>query len=918
MRIPLGPAGTVAWIMIASIVLTATPPYTIAQQTQEVRGSVTDGETGEPIAGATVIVKDTKLGAFTDSRGAFVIRRVPVDTCTVVIRSIGYSEREVADVVPGSHQRIDVVLTSKAIRGSAVVVRRSRSEATEAALLNRRRNAGTVSDGISMAQIKRSPDATSGEALNRVTGLSLVGNRFVTVRGTGERYNNAHLNGVSMTSTEPDKRAFSFDLFPANLLENMIVSKTFSPDMPGDFAGGLVQLSTVDFPDAATFRLSAGASYGSRSTFADMRTGIIAASDWLGFDNGARALPGAYPGNTVSTTNYSQTEIDSFARMMPSDFTRTTRVNGPNPNLMLSFGDRVEVLGNDLGVLAALTYRGANSHSPIIRRDTGRYDYAGVENAVTTLWGAMANVSYKLHDLHTISMRNVYTQAAENRFTQLEGADHLTGQYRDRYGFYFVERGSYTGQVAGDHVFPSVGAARLNWKAFSSMGHRSEPDFRRAMYLRVDAQDTSLPMLLAISSGAASPASAGHYFSTLEDEVYGVVGDVTIPIDMGRVKLGGLIENKQRYFAARSFGYIARDSRWQFPAASLDTVFNPSNIGPEGLSLVETTASSDHYDAHSRVAAVYVMADVPFSVSGAQFRALVGGRFESSRQLINTASRAHDEQVAVDYRADDVLPSLNLIYQPTAELNIRAAFTRTVARPELREFAGFSFYDFTTDQLVYGNPDIKRSLISNYDFRIELFPGLGELIAVSVFHKNFEDAIEAVSITGDIPERTWANAQSARNTGVEFEIRKGLGFLADALSALSVSANYTWLDSRVDVVGTDLTAGSAGRRLQGQAPYMINVGLFFDSESLGTSASLLYNRTGERMNEVTRSESPAFVEMPRDVLDFTVSQALLGRYELKLAVRDIFADDQIFTQNGSVARSNGRETTTSVTLSLRY
>ncbi len=894
----------------------ATPLRGQSQSLGELRGKVTSQGTGETIIRASISVVGTKLGGYSDLNGNYTIRRVPKGRYSVRVTYVGYAPKVIEEVdVASGVTTLDVNLEPAQVQGREVVITAKGGSGTETALLAQRRKSASISDGISAAQIRRSPDANSGEALARVTGLSVVGSKFVYVRGTSERYNNTQLNGVSLTSTEPDKRSFSFDIFPSNLLENTIVSKTFTPDLPGDFSGGLVQLNTTDYPDRRTFRASIGASYVDGTTGQGMAFGPRGGTDWIGVDDGARELPSELPRVKINTGNFTPAEIGGFTGLFANDWGTGSLTAPVNKSVALSYGDRFELFENDLGVVAGFSYRNGFNYYPILRSDSNRFHFEGTNNQFSTLWGGIFNVSYKIGDLHSVSVKTTYSRTAEDEYTYLQGKDYYATLDKKLYGMHYVERGFFNGQVNGDHALPDLLGMRLQWRAFGSTGFRNEPDFRRMSYADYDPTDTIHSYIALIGSSTPNALAAGRFYSGLNDRLGGFGADLTIPLDELKFKLGTVIENKARKFRARSFGYTVARTAQGLLGASLDTLFDPSHIGEDGLHIEETTALSDRYDAESHLKAFYGMADLPFTLAGASFRLITGLRVESYRQMINTADT---KPINLDSTVTDLMPSVNFVYQLSPQMNLRLAYSSTVSRPEFREYAKFAFYDFTTDALVYGNPGLRRAKIDNYDLRYEVFPGVGDLLAVSLFHKDFTDAIEEVALTGDSPERTWANAQKARNTGVELEVRKSLGFIDGLLEPLSLSVNYTWLDSRVDVAGTDFIASKAGRRLQGQSPYMINAGLYYDNMELGTSVNLLFNRFGPRITQVARTDQPDYIEQPRNVIDLSVAQTFLTNYEVKLAIRDLLAEDQVFTQDGSPSRINGKQMSTTLSVAFKF
>ncbi|MEP7218258.1 MAG: TonB-dependent receptor, partial [Bacteroidota bacterium] len=800
------------------------------------------------------------------------------------------------------------------ISGKDITVTGKGRSGTEEALLNQRRKSSNVVDGISAAQLKKLPDATGADALARVTGLSIVGGRFVNVRGSSERYSNTQVNGVPQISTEPDKRSFSFDLIPSNLLENTVVTKTFTPDLPGDFSGGLVQLNTIDFPDRTTFRVSVTGGYRGGTTFDGISMGPRGSTDYIGVDDGHRQLPSDFPDTPrITKTNFKPAELAAFARELPNNWVIRPVSAAPNMSYLLSYGDSYQVLDNDLGLISAFSYRSGFNRTAIRRVDRFRtFDYSGEENQYSTLWGGMLNLSYKLSDLHTISIKNTYTRTAEDELTMVQGI-LKDGPYDNKlYTFRYLEREIYSGQIAGEHTLPALGDMKIKWHGYGSLGDRNEPDTRRIIYTR-NADDTTQPYQTPLSATLLNAYGSGRLYSNMSEELFGFGADVTVPVGAAKIRVGGLAENKARTFKARSFAYSLSDSSRYLAFAALDTLFQESNLRSNALTIQEVTQLSDKYDGGSHLRAAYAMVDLPFSISDLSFRAIAGARLEDCRTELHTADI---KPINVDYPTTDWLPSLNLMYEVTPTTNIRLAYSRTVARPEFREYARFGYYNFILDALVYGNPELRRTLIRNYDFRFETFPDAGELIAVSVFHKQFTDAIEEAALPGNSPERTWANADGT-NTGVELELRKSFGFIAEALSPLSFSINYTWLDSKI-IVDTTRFSARVERRLQGQSPYIVNAGIYYDNTAIGSSVALVLNRFGERIVTVGRNEQPNYVEQPRTRLDMTYTQTF-GNFEMKLSVKDLTAGDKLITQYGDEpAQVDTGETSVSLGLGLKF
>lgn len=906
--------------ILAVIVLMA--PIAFAQNTGQLAGKVTDAAKGEALIGANVIIDGTQLGAAVDLDGNYLIRNIPAGNYTVRFSFVGYAAKVLNNVVVEADKtaKIDVILKEEVIQGEEIVVEATAILNSENALLQQQRKAATIGDAIAAEQIKRAPDATTGDALRRVTGVSIVDNKFVYVRGTSERYNNTLLNGAQLSSTEPDKKAYAFDTLPSNLLENTVISKSFTPDLPGNFSGGLVQINTIEFPEKLTIRLSATGSYNTASTTGNFKTYEGSKWDVFGIDDGTRKLPGAVNGSKVISSNYSKSELQTIGRSFPDIWSVTNHKAVPNSSYMLSIGSSTSLFGRTLGYIGALSYRNSFDKIEIVRSDynfdgTPQFEYQGDEYRFSVLWGGLLNLSYKLGDFHKISFKNLYNRAADDEVVEFRGNNYDYSSEQRNTGLHFVARSSYSGQLISEHAFPTLAGLQWNWRAAYSVAERDEPDYRRASYSR--GLDSSDPFIANLSF-VPNPASGGRFFSTMNDDNWDFASDFTLQLSQAKLKFGGLFNTGNRDFSARVFAYkTTSQTDFRLLYSDLDTLFAPQHVGARGFEIDEITNKADKYDTSQQLSAGYFMIDLPFQLWSKNLRLIAGARVENNEQKLNSFDQ-QNRPVHVDLKKTDVLPSVNLTYNLSAAANVRAAFSQTVSRPEFRELAPFAFFDFSTVSVIYGNPDLRRALIRNYDMRFEMFPNIGEILSASIFYKDFTDAIEEVIVPTTELTRSYGNADKARNYGFELEMRKSLRFLGNTFSNFSLTANYSWIQSKVDLKGSSLAIAKDGRRLQGQSPYMINLGLLYTGLQRGTSVSLLYNRFGERIAQVGSLYDDDIIEMPRDLVDFTLSQNFGDRYEFKISAKDILSQKQEFMQADRKVKGNQKGSTYSAGLSVKY
>ncbi len=894
-----------------------------AQSRGEITGKIIDSVTGDEIVGANIMIEGTNIGAATDLEGRFRITNVEPGTYSLLISYISYSKTVIRDiaVIAGQTTRIEATLIPEAISVEEIVVVDRMDLSYESALLNQKKKSSNISDGISSEQIKRSPDATTGDALKRVTGVTLVDNKFIFVRGTSERYSNAQLNNTSLASSEPEKKSFAFDLLPSNLLDNTIILKSFTPDLAGDFAGGTVQVNTIDFPDKLKLNVSYGTSYTPNSSLKSFNTYSGGRNDFWGVDDGTRAIPSSFPDN-LNNAGLNREEINNLAKDFKNVWQPSSRKAPLNNNFSVSFGDGASLLGQNFGFITALSFRNSYKTEDLERNEyessgEPRYAFTGTQSTYSTLWGGLFNVSYKISDLHKLSIKNTYSHSSDDETSVLNGAQYSdAGKEQNQTALRYLEREVYSGQLVGEHAFPIINNLKLEWRAFTSYSRRDEPDYRRIIYGRDIGSNDPFAANLGFQPNLKN---GGRFFSHLTDRNKGAALDFTLPVSKLRFKYGAIYEEKNRSFDSRLISVIINASGNGFTDFNLlylplDKIFEPENFKRNGFSIGEYQNGTNTYKAGQELFASYLMGEVPFRLFSEDFIFIGGARLENSTQTINSFDLSGLIPIYSELKKVDILPSANLIYKLNNLTNLRLAYSQTVNRPELRELAPFSYFDFVTQTSLTGNPNLQRALIKNYDFRYEIYPSVGELFSVSTFYKTISDAIEKVVIAGVSlgAERTFLNSDKATIYGFELEGRLSLRHLGGYFENFALNANYSWIKSTVEVKSTETTFARDNRPLQGQSPYVINLGLLFIEPTIGTSFNILYNRIGERIIEVSTLYEEDIIEETRDIIDLVVTQPIFSNFELKLTIRDLLGEDQIFRQGDKKSRINSRDTNISL------
>lgn len=907
---------------------------------QGIKGKISESTTSEPLIGATVKIIGTSLGAVADVDGNYSIDDLKPGTYDLRFSYIGYNDKNFKGIVvkSGEITKLDVVLSIDGLTTEVITIEANTSLANEQALLTEQKNSNKISDGISEQQMKRAPDAAASDVMKRIIGVNIVDNKFVFIRGTSERYNTTTLNGVFLPSTESDKKSFSFDIFPSNLLENIIISKSYTPDLPGNFSGGLVQLNTKDFPESFTLNFSSSFSGNTNTTGKDILTYPGEQKQILffnsGFDNGLREMPNVIPSQMVSRDYFSKQTLKSLGRSFYDNWGMTDRKAPINGGFQLSAGNNYK-LGNknQLGLFGAYTYSSNFSNKDVSRTEfqadgLKEQEYKGQNSNYKVQWGALFNASIKLGDNQKVSLKNTYILNSEDETQYLEGTHIPQTADRKLYSTHLKVRGVFSTQLFGEHYFEKMMKMKFDWKASYSESAANEPDFKTMIYQREHGTEDAYVAPLSVT-GNPNTTIGGRLFTNLKDINMSFEVNTELPakitqkINM-KIKTGAFAFGTQRHFNARLFApYFSSDvniwDKIRIQKQGIDSIFSPGNIDTNKIVFEEFTTGADNYYAYENSYAGFLMFDVPIG----KFRIITGARLESNEQVLKSVDLTNTP-ITVHLKNNDVLPSLNLVYNINENSNARFSYFQSISKPELREIAPFGFNDFNRNVFVYGNPyDLHRTLVRNYDLRFETYPEAGELISVSLFYKKLDAPIEVVYLSegSDSKSNTYKNANDgAVNYGVEFEVRKNLGLVTKYLNNFTFNGNVTLINSKVNLSGLSSAETKQERKMQGQSPYTINIGLYYDNPATGTSLNLLYNRYGSRISEVGLGGFGDIEERARDLVDFSASQKLFKNFEAKFSVKNLLGKDIYYSQlvNSSTETVRYYKVGTNYSVSIGY
>ena len=869
----------------------------------------------------------------TDFEGTYELNLLP-GTYNISFKGTGFSTYEEKNVVirNGENRELSITLKEAGLKFDTVIVRGKAIEGSFAKSTEEQKTNAASSEVVGKQMIESRPTTNTSDVIKIASGASIQDNRFAIIRGLNDRYNGAFLNGAALPSTESDRKAFSFDIFPSNMLDNLSINKTATPDMPAEFAGGLILINTKNIPEKDFMAASVSTGYNTVATGKDKVYYKGGTMDWLGIDDGSRDLPSAIPDQKDYPVNMAlQAEM---AKNLKNNWALYNGTFAPNMNLQYSFGknfrkklivDGKEEKKDVFGMLVALTYTRNYNFLQTTRRSFTNNSNAQVVSQIDneyldksyisqTLVGAIANFAWKINEKNSISLKNILSVNTDDRVISRSGTTNplesnptlIRSNAR-----WFTGNKIYSGQLHGEHILEPQ-KIKCNWITSYSTIEREIPDLRRSVYSRfqsindpTDPNPLDTIYIANISVSTVSPDNGGGIFHAKTNEsIVNGRGDVSKSFVWGEIKSDSILGASKKYsnsieikaglyyqlrdrsFSARQMGLtkyqvaggtpVFNDNLLYLPE---EQIFAAENMGLMtngygGFKLVDATKPTDSYNAQSSLTAGYFMFDYHFKTL---LRLVSGLRYENFRQILNSKFD-NGRPLEINNTVGDLLPSVNAVLSFSEKQNLRLSYSQTLNRPEFRELAPFAFYDFNTQFLYSGNENLKRALIHNYDIRYELYPGRGQIITATIFNKDFINPIEQVSRQDVSGEIYYANVPRARNMGFETEFRYVLGalFKADSskfLNALTFYTNFAYIYSKVTLTD-NANAGLKSRQLQGQSPYVFNAGFIYNDTKKGNSFSVSANRVGQRIAIVGNINEPDIWENGRTVIDLQIGKTI--------------------------------------------
>ncbi|MFI5237281.1 MAG: carboxypeptidase-like regulatory domain-containing protein, partial [Ignavibacteriales bacterium] len=612
-------------LLLLIVILTTTSNSIYSQTTGTISGKVIDQSTGEDIIGANILIDETTFGAATDLDGKYSIKNIPSGNYSLTISYISYSKKRIENVTVKQNEiiQVDVALQPEAISVDSVVIVGEASLEYEAALLNQQKKSITISDGISREQIKKSPDYTSAEFLQRVPSITLLEGKYIFIRGVSERYSSAQLNNTPLASSEPDKKDFAFDLIPSYLVENTIVEKSYTPDNPGDFAGGIVKINTIDFPSHTLFRFSYGTSYIPNVTTKNFNTYAGGSKDYLGIDDGTRDLPEGFPSD-IRNLVPNDDSVYNLAQTLKNNW----QVNGSrapiNQAFSLAYGDKFDVFGQDFGLISSFNYKTEHTENDLITRqvsggDEYVFDYQGRGYNHNVNWGILLNLNYKFSDFHKLGLKNTYTTNSDDDVIELNGIQYDRSNEQNLTALRFVSRELYSGQVVGQSYFSILSGLQADYSVSYSESFRNEPDFRRYTYGRDMGSPPEEPFRI-LTSLLPNLREGGRFYSDLNEISRGYKLDLNWQLGPLKTKFGGLYDNRSRSFNSRIISMISQQTtNSSFYYYQIDSVFASENFRQSGWSMGEYNDGTSDYNSSDENVGLYGLFEYPFSLLNQNF-----------------------------------------------------------------------------------------------------------------------------------------------------------------------------------------------------------------------------------------------------------------------------------------------------------
>ena len=902
-----------------------------AQDAGSVVGAIVSTWDGAPLSSAVVTVRGTTLAARSDANGRFQLGGVPPGEHTLRFSKSGFASANVTEVrvLAGQTTTVNGNLRPEFFDMEEYEVTAEEFTQQSEQIMIERQNSSAMVEALGSEFISRLGAANAAESISKVSGATIVDGKSAVIRGLNDRYISTTLNGANIPSADPYRQSASLDMFPSQVIDRVVVAKTFTPDQPGTYTGGGIDIVTKSFPEKRFLSLSLGGAFNQNANlngqFLTYKGGGL---DWAATDDGGRALPATisqeapigaqFPtpqvGNLLTNSPVfnqrmeSQLRLDRLSRDLgTTEFAPRTQSQPLNYNFSGAGGGSAPLYEGLLGYFAAVSYKQdfSSYDNGVSQRYQGgtelKNNYRDARSLSTVNWSGMVNLGYKPLENHELGFTFFYNQnALDEARIQDEGFDannSTSGSFR-KFNLYWTERNLTTYQIKGEHHFPTFKDLQFNWLIGLAQTTQDEPNARFF-------NDNDSGSGYESGGKNSNPKDPTRYFRGLDEGNQNFKLDWGLPFrswtgEDARLKWGLFDSSSDRTFDERQFYYSGGGGYNNDPnhfltdenLGLLSIRRNARSVGFQWANYAQVFDS--FYDADRGVQAAFLMVELPVVKN---FKFVGGARLETTDMRVHSVSYL-DSSITAQKTNDtllaqvDILPSVGMIYSIATNMNLRLSYSQTIARPGFRELAAYYSYDPIVSDFVEGNPLLNMTAIRNYDVRWEWFRRPGELFSVSLFYKELEHAIERGNVKQEGDVITYFNSD-AKLYGIEFEARKSLEFAHSSLSPFSVGGNLALVESEVQIAPNDLgvkrsffhdTAGT--RALYDQSPYILNLDLSYTGERTGTSASVIYNIAGPRI-ALTKLNTADVYEQAVPSLDFVASQKIGPHASVKFAVKNL-------------------------------
>ena len=948
--------------LILWIPIFATAQINTSNEKYNVYGKVYDKTNAEELIGASVYLLNSSTGTITDFNGSYELNEIPKGQQKIICQYISYQndtlEINISEDVAFNFQLVEETITLGSID---LITKVNRKE--ESYVVNLQKKSAGMLNTLSKKQMSITGSSNAADAVKNVSGVNVQGGKYVYVRGLSDRYSLVTLNGIALPSLDPNKNSVQMDLIPSNVIDNILVFKTFTPDLPGNFTGGLVDVNTSDFPDSLELNFNYSTGYRSLSNLNSNFTGQKSSStDWLGYDDGSRDRPSFVQQNGINFFNpssfadaysYAQTQDLNIAEMTYDEFLSSderwkwleqARINandsltiatqsfsnnwnpekfksGLNQSISFSLGNKYTFGKNQIGFNSGVNYK--KKYAFYEDAQIGRYKQTGINAETLTaqkigtesrgdehVFGSVfMNASLHFNQKHKIKFVSMLNQNGQSsaRYFSGENRSDAFGLFEEQRTHRYMERQLKTSQISGNHLFEAHKKSELTWNFGHTKSYQNTPDLKvftnSYEYLMLEDEDTGDFYQDTAPTYSIQPnlySAPTRYYRFLKEN------NTNLKIDYKRnlneeefIKIGLSYLEKNR--ENQEFRYTYNSNGIGY-TNSIDDYFSTENtivgqsINGNGgnaafINVLDNTEIRNQFTAEQIIMSTYIMGTLkPLEV----LEVTAGIRLE------DTAIQAQSQDASQTIgKLDnlDFLPALNLKYNIDEGTQIRMSYGRTLARPSFREIAPTAWFDFETSFQFIGNPELKRTLVNNFDLRIEKYlPGAG-LISVSGFYKQFNNPIEQVmNPQAQNVELSWRNVQEANVLGMELEYKKK--FVLEEGEYLTLGFNTSIIHSKTQIDPLELELirafnpeHSATRPMYGQSPYIVN--LYTQYQMAGWNVGANFNVSGRSIVIVQKGAVDVY-EAPKPMLNLKVDKQMSKRTKLSLSASNILSAKRLW------------------------